>query len=187
MRNLAGDMLYERMQRAFAENPRGELYRTLPQDKLVRMLEQNLAEVKVAIMHGNNDLEDKLADCGNYAAFLLRNHVDPLTAGISDPESVAHLHTQLRGMVLTPEQGADLVRLVRMRVLQNPGSTQRPAAQEHVYHFEPAVPVSQEHMENLNQRLAGIFGTEDPLKLGKGAGGQVTNPDDEGNLLAHER
>lgn len=80
MRNIAGDLLHKSMQTAFSENPRGERYRHLPQLVLLGMLRQNVDEVDIAIKRDGNDLEDKLADCGNYCAFMLRNHLDPLTA-----------------------------------------------------------------------------------------------------------
>lgn len=77
-RHVAGELLLERMTKAFRENPRGELYRGLGRETLWNMLKQNIAEVELATAHGDNDILDKLADCGNYLAFLYRNLVDPL-------------------------------------------------------------------------------------------------------------
>ena len=65
--------LVRAMERARAENPRGDLYRTLPDDKLLAMLEQNVEELRLAYKYGN-DIPDKLADVANYCAFLLHNH-----------------------------------------------------------------------------------------------------------------
>ncbi len=107
MRNIAGDLLHGQMQRAFTENPRGELYRTIPQDKLLDMLEQNIAEVKLALRF-NNDVLDKLADCGNYVAFILRNHMDPLFP----EEQERAIFKDLVGLSL--DQAADvIVRLMK--------------------------------------------------------------------------
>lgn len=77
MHNKAGDLLHQHMQKAFGENPRGEMYRGIPEERLMTMLRQNIVEVSGAIEHGGNDVLDKLADCGNYLAFIYRNRVEP--------------------------------------------------------------------------------------------------------------
>ena len=68
------------MERARDENPRGDLYRTIPTPKLLAMLKQNIAEVELAFEF-DNDVEDKLADAGNYLAFLLHNRAEPPQGG----------------------------------------------------------------------------------------------------------
>lgn len=78
--HVAADMLVERMRLAFAQNPRGEKYRTLDNGTLLRMLKQNVDKLDLAMEYGN-DVEDKLADVANYCAFLYRNHVDPPATG----------------------------------------------------------------------------------------------------------
>lgn len=62
------------MERARDENPRGDLYRTIPAEKLLRMLQQNVAELELAYQY-DNDIRDKLADVANYCGFLLHNHI----------------------------------------------------------------------------------------------------------------
>lgn len=105
-------MLYDHMERAFAENPRGELYRTLKLGDLWNKLEQNLQEIEVALSHGGNDVGDKLADAGNYIAFIYRIIFDPLE-GASDP--VNQLKAQFHGLQITFEQAQDLHRFINQR------------------------------------------------------------------------
>lgn len=114
MRNLAGDMLYSHMQRAFDENPRGELYRSLSLADLWNKLSQNLAEVQVAMEHGNNDLGDKLADIGNYVAFIYRNWADPL---MGDNPEFAQLKASMHGMQFSWEQAQEVIRLINERTM----------------------------------------------------------------------
>ncbi len=85
--HIAADLLDTRMREAFAQNPRGELYRTLSVDKLMKMLRQNVDELELALKY-DNDVEDKLADVGNYAAFILRNIIDPLRPAQTTEEQV---------------------------------------------------------------------------------------------------
>lgn len=66
--------LAQAMEKARGENPRGDLYRTIPPEKLLRMLKQNVAELELAYQY-DNDIPDKLADVANYCAFLLHNHI----------------------------------------------------------------------------------------------------------------
>lgn len=74
------ELLAAAMERARDENPRGDLYRTLPTPKLLAMLKQNVAELELAYEF-DNDVEDKLADVGNYCGFLLHNRAEPPTEG----------------------------------------------------------------------------------------------------------
>lgn len=76
MRHIATEHLAILMDKARLENPRGDLYRTLPEDKLFRMLEQNVAELFLAIKY-DNDVLDKVADIANYCAFIAHNRQEP--------------------------------------------------------------------------------------------------------------
>lgn len=76
------ELLALAMEKARGENPRGDLYRTIPTPKLLAMLKQNIAEVELAFEF-DNDVEDKLADAGNYLGFLLHNRAEPPTGGQS--------------------------------------------------------------------------------------------------------
>lgn len=62
------------MQKARDENPCGDLYRTIDTPRLIKMLDQNIAELKIAIEY-DNDVTDKIADCANYLSFILHNYV----------------------------------------------------------------------------------------------------------------
>lgn len=73
--NTATELLAKQMELARSVNPRGDLYRKLPVARLLLMLEQNVEEVKLAIKY-DNDVPDKLADVGNYCAFLLHNYLE---------------------------------------------------------------------------------------------------------------
>jgi hypothetical protein len=68
--------MVEAMGQARDENPRGDLYRTLPMETLLNMLEQNVKEVRIAVEH-DNDVRGKCADVANYASFILDNHEEP--------------------------------------------------------------------------------------------------------------
>lgn len=114
MRNVAGDMLHEHMQRAFGENPRGELYRTLTLQDLWNKLRQNLEEIEVAIRHGNNDIGDKLADAGNYIAFIYRIIMDPLE-GADDPVTI--LVGQMHGLTFTWEKAQEVINLINKHTI----------------------------------------------------------------------
>ena len=70
------ELLAAAMERARDENPRGDLYRTLSPARLFAMLEQDVAELKLAYRF-DNDVEDKLADVANYCGFLLHNRAEP--------------------------------------------------------------------------------------------------------------
>lgn len=113
MRNIAADMLAEHMQRAFSENPRGELYRNLTTQDLMHKLHQNLHEVKLALDYGN-DVTDKLADLGNYVAFIYRNVVDPVD---SDSPEVQQLLATMHGMTFSWEQAEEVLRVVNSRTI----------------------------------------------------------------------
>lgn len=67
-------LLAQRMEQARDENPRGDLYRTMPTEKLFAILKQNVAELELAYGF-DNDVEDKIADVANYCGFLLHNRI----------------------------------------------------------------------------------------------------------------
>jgi len=78
----ATELLATAMERARDENPRGDLYRTIPTVRLIAMLKQNVAELELAFGF-DNDVEDKIADVANYCGFLLHNRVEPPKDGQS--------------------------------------------------------------------------------------------------------
>jgi hypothetical protein len=63
--------IVEAMLVAYRENPRGEYYMTLTPEKLVKMLQQNISEVALALEF-DNDVEGKCGDVANYVGFIIR-------------------------------------------------------------------------------------------------------------------
>lgn len=74
----ATKLAIELMETARGENPRGDLYRNgeYPVERLLILLDQNLAEVKIALQTGE-DIGPKIGDLLNYAAFIAHNALRP--------------------------------------------------------------------------------------------------------------
>lgn len=74
----ATKLAIELMETARGENPRGDLYRNgqYPVERLLTLLEQNLAEVKIALQTGE-DVGPKIGDLLNYGAFIAHNALYP--------------------------------------------------------------------------------------------------------------
>lgn len=72
----ARHLLTETMRQMAEENPRGDLYRTFPLEKLLRGLRQNVDEIELALKY-NNDVTDKIGDAANYLSFMLHNYESP--------------------------------------------------------------------------------------------------------------
>lgn len=69
-------------QHDFYASTKGDGYRELSDERLLRGLRQSVDELEIALKY-DTDVQDKAADVANYAAYLSENNLDRFVASVA--------------------------------------------------------------------------------------------------------